>query len=32
MLEWSAEQAAEITTDLVDLEFLSISTNQEQGV
>ena len=32
MWEWSAELAAEITTDLVDLEFLPISTNQERGV
>ena len=32
MLEWSAEQAGAITTGLVDLEFLSTSTNQERGV
>ena len=32
MLEWLAEQAAEITTELIDLEFLPTSTNQERGV
>ena len=32
MLVWSAEQAAEITTELVDLEFLPTSTNVERGV
>ena len=32
MLVWSAEQAAEITTELIDLEFLPTSTNVERGV
>ena len=32
MLVWSAEQAAEITTELNDLEFLLTSTNVERGV
>ena len=32
MLEWSAEQAAEITTEPIDLEFFPTSTNQERGV
>ena len=32
MLGWSAEQAAEITTELIDLEFLPTSTNVERGV
>ena len=31
MLEWLAEQAAEITTELIDLEFLPTSTNVERG-
>ena len=36
MLEWSAEQAAEIAkeiaTELIDLEFLPTSTNQKRGI
>ena len=32
MLVWSAEQAAEITTELIDLEFLPSSTNVKRGV
>ena len=32
MLKWSAEQAAEITTELVDLELLPTATNEERGV
>ena len=32
MLVWSAEQAAEITTADIDLEFLPTSTNVERGV
>ena len=32
MLEWSAEHAAEITRELIDLEFLLASTNVERGV
>ena len=32
MVVWSAEQAAEITTELIDLEFLPTSTNVERGV
>ena len=32
MLEWSAEQAVEITTELVDLEFSPTSTKQERGI
>ena len=32
MLEWSAEQAVEMTTDLNGLEFLPTWTNQERGV
>ena len=31
MLEWSAEQEAEITTESIDLEFLPTSTNVERG-
>ena len=32
MLEWVAGQAAEITTELIDLELLPILTKQERGV
>ena len=32
MLGWSAEQAAEITTELIDLNILPTSTNVERGV
>ena len=32
MLEWAAEQATEISTELVDREFLPTATNQERGV
>ena len=32
MLEWSTAQAAKITTEHIDLEFLPTSTNQEGGV
>ena len=32
MLEWSAAQAAEITTELINSEFLPTETNQERGV
>ena len=32
MLEWSAEQATEITETAVDLEFLPTVTNVERGV
>ena len=32
ILVWSAEQAAEITTELIHLEFLPTSTNVERGV
>ena len=32
MLEWSAEQTTEISTDFIDREFLPIMTNQERGV
>ena len=32
MVVWSAEQAAEITTELIDLEFLPTSTNVDRGV
>ena len=32
MLEWSAEQATEITTTAIDLEFLPTVTNVERGV
>ena len=31
MLEWSAEQATELTTEPIDLEFLPTSTNVERG-
>ena len=29
--EWAAEQATEITTELIDREFLPTATNQERG-
>ena len=32
MLEWAAEQTTEITTELVNREFLPTATNQERGV
>ena len=32
MMEWSAEQAREITRELIDLEFLPASINMERGV
>ena len=32
MLEWAAEQTTEITTELIDWEFLPTATNQERGV
>ena len=32
MLEWFAEQATEITTTAIDLEFLPAVTNVERGV
>ena len=32
MLEWSAEQTKEISTEFIDREFLPIMTNQERGV
>ena len=32
MLEWSAEQATEITTTAIDLEFLPTDTNEDRGV
>ena len=32
MLEWSAEQATEITTAAIDLEFLPTDTNVYRGV
>ena len=32
MLGWAAEQATEITTDLINREFLPTATNQERGV
>ena len=32
MLEWSAEQATEITTTAIGLEFLPTVTNVERGV
>ena len=32
MLEWSAEQATEITHELIDMEFLPTATNVERGV
>ena len=31
-LEWAAEQVTEITTELIDREFLPTATNQERGV
>ena len=32
MLEWAAEQATEITTTAIDLEFLSTDTNEDRIV
>ena len=32
MLEWAAEQATEITTTSIDLEFLATDTNVDKGV
>ena len=32
MLEWAAEQTTEITTALINREFLLAPTNQERGV
>ena len=32
MLEWASEQRTEISTELIDQEFLPIMTNQERGV
>ena len=32
MLEWAAEQTTEITTELIDREFLLTATNQERGL
>ena len=32
MLEWAAEQTTEITTELIDREFLPTAKNQERGV
>ena len=32
MLEWSADQATEITTTAIDLEFLPTDTNEDRGV
>ena len=32
LLEWAAEQATEITTTAVDLEFLPTDTNEDRGV
>ena len=32
MFEWAAEQTTEITTELIDREFLPTVTNQERGV
>ena len=32
MLGWAAEQTTEITTELINREFLPIATNQERGV
>ena len=32
MLEWAAEQTTEITTELINREFLPTATNQERGV
>ena len=31
MLEWAAAQVTEITTELIDREFLPTATNQERG-
>ena len=32
MLEWAAEQTAEMTTELINRELLLTATNQERGV
>ena len=32
MLEWAAEQPTEITTTVIDLEFLPTDTNEDRGV
>ena len=32
ILEWAAEQTTEITTELINREFLPTATNQERGV
>ena len=32
MLEWAADQTTEISTKLIDREFLPTATNQERGV
>ena len=32
MLEWAAEQATEITTTAIELEFLPTDTNEDRGV
>ena len=32
MLEWAAEQATDITTTAIDLEFLPTDTNEDRGV
>ena len=32
MLEWAAEQATEVTTTAIDLEFLPTDTNEDRGV
>ena len=32
MLEWAAEQPTEITTTVIDLEFLPTDTNDDRGV
>ena len=32
MLEWAAEQATEIATEVINFEFLPTATNQERGV
>ena len=32
MLEWAAEQTTEITTELIDREFLPTHTNEDRGV
>ena len=32
MLEWSVEQATEVTTTAIDLEFLTTVTNVERAV